>query len=36
MKVEDARELLIVLKSNQNEITRGRYKSEEKKVHWKI
>ena len=36
IKLEEAKKLQNVFKSNLNEISRGRYKSEERKVHWKI
>ena len=36
MKLEEARKLQNVFKSNLNEISRGRYKSDKKKVHWEI
>ena len=36
MKLEEARKLQNVFKSNLNEISRGRYKSDQKKVHWEI
>ena len=36
MKLEKPKELQNVFKSILNEISRGRYKSEEQKKHWKI